>query len=69
MDLMRARFKIDEGEGAAVEWLLGMDINQDFIKGFIRMDMATSITKYVEGLSTKEELEKKSSVQHPMLTT
>jgi hypothetical protein len=69
MDLMRSRFEIDEGEGAAVEWLLGMAINQDMVEGFIRMDMETAITKLAEGLLTKEELVKSSSIQHPMLST
>ena len=67
--LMRSRFEIDEGEGAAVEWLLGMAINQDMVEGFIRMDMETAITKLAEGLLTKEELVKSSSIQHPMLST
>ena len=69
MDLMRARFEIDEGEGAPVEWLLGMAIQQDLEAGFIRMDMETAITKLAEGLLTKEELAKASSIQHPMLST
>ena len=46
-----------------------MAINQDMVEGFIRMDMETAITKLAEGLLTKEELVKSSSIQHPMLST
>jgi len=69
MDMLRARFEVDEGEGAPIEWLLGMAISQDLEKGTVRMDMETAITKLAVGLLTKEELVKASMISYPMLST
>ena len=69
MSMLRSRFVIDEGEGAPVEWLLGMAIDQDLEKGTVRMNMETAITKLAMGLLSKEELVKASDVQYPMLAT
>jgi hypothetical protein len=69
MSMMRSRFVIDEGEGAPVEWLLGMAIDQDLEKGTVRMNMETAITKLALGLLTKEEIVKASDVHYPMLAT
>lgn len=69
MDMLRSRFEVPEGEGAEIEWLLGMAITQDIAAGTIRMDMETAITKLAEGLLTKEEIAKAGAVSHPMLST
>ena len=69
MDMLRSRFEVPEGEGAEIEWLLGMAITQEIAAGFIRMDMETAITKLAEGLLTKEEIAKSAAVSHPMLST
>lgn len=69
MDMMRSRFVIDEGEGAPVDWLLGMAIEQNLEKGSVRLNMETAITKLATGLLTPEELVKSSDVHYPMLAT
>jgi hypothetical protein len=67
MSMLRSRFVVPEGEGASVEWLLGMAIDQDVEKGTVRMNMETAITKLALGLLTKEELVKAADVCLPML--
>ena len=69
MDMMRSRFVIDEGEGAPVDWLLGMAIEQNLEQGTVRINMETAITKLAIGLLTPEELIKSADVTHPMLST
>mmetsp|Transcript_728 Transcript_728/g.1558 ORF Transcript_728/g.1558 Transcript_728/m.1558 type:complete len:617 (-) Transcript_728:444-2294(-) len=69
MSMMRSRFVIDEGEGAPVEWLLGMAIDQDLEEGSVRINMETAITKLAMGMLTKEELVKASDVHYPMLSS
>lgn len=67
MSMLRSRFVVPEGEGASVEWLRGMAIDQDVEKGTVRMNMETAITKLALGLLTKEELVKAADVRLPML--
>mmetsp|Transcript_37940 Transcript_37940/g.76675 ORF Transcript_37940/g.76675 Transcript_37940/m.76675 type:complete len:1384 (-) Transcript_37940:372-4523(-) len=69
MKMLRARFVIDEGEGAPVEWLLGMAIHQDLAAGTIFMNMEMAITKLAHGILTPEEIAKSTSVRTPMLVT
>ena len=69
MSMLRSRFVIDESEGAPVEWLLGMAIDQDLAKGTVRMNMETAVTKLALGLLSKEEIVKASDVHYPMLAT
>ena len=66
---LRERFAIDEGEGAPIDFLLGMEITQDLAKGTVFMKAELMITKLAMGLLTKEELAKSASVDHPMLIT
>lgn len=69
MSMLRSRFAVEEGEGAPIEWLLGMAIDQDLEKGTVRMNMETAITKLAVGLLSAEELTKAADVQFPMYST
>ena len=66
---LRERFVIDEGEGHPVEWLLGMAVSQDLIKGTVSFNQELAITKLANGVLTKEEIAKSVSVNHPMIVT
>lgn len=69
LTLMRSRFVIDEGEGEPIDFLLGMAVHQDIVKGTVRLDMEMAITKLCMGILTKEELAKATLEQIPMLAT
>jgi len=69
MRALRERFVIEEGEGKAIDFLLGMAIDQDLEKGTVSINMETLITRLAEGILTKEELERSKSVDTPMLVT
>jgi hypothetical protein len=69
MSALRERFVIDEGEGKPIDFLLGMAIDQDLVKGTVSMNMEALITRLCEGILTKEELERSKSVDTPMLVT
>jgi hypothetical protein len=53
LSMLRSRFVIDEGEGAPIDFLLGMAVHQDLEKGTIRLDMEMAITKLCMGILTK----------------
>ena len=67
--LLRERFAIDEGEGAEIDFLLGMEITQNIVKGTVHLNSELMITKLAQGMLTKEELTKSGSVTYPMLVT
>jgi hypothetical protein len=67
--MLRNRFVIDEGEGAPIDFLLGMAVHQDIDKGTISLDMEMAITKLCMGILTKEELAKSALETTPMLVT
>jgi len=69
LSLLRSRFVIDEGEGAPIDFLLGMAVHQDIDKGTIRLNMEMAITKLCMGVLTKEELAKAVLEPTPMLVT
>jgi len=69
LSMLRSRFVIDEGEGAPIDFLLGMAVHQDLQKGTIRLDMEMAITKLCMGILTKEELAKAALEPTPMLVT
>jgi hypothetical protein len=69
MALLRERFAIDEGEGAEIDFLLGMEITQDIVKGTVHFNSELMITKLAQGMLTKEEITKSASVTYPMLVT
>ena len=67
--LVKERFAIDEGEGAPIDFLLGMEITQDIDKGTVHFNSELMITKLAHGVLTKEELTKSADVTYPMLVT
>ena len=69
MALLRERFSIDEGEGAEIDFLLGMEIKQNIEKGTVHFNAELMITKLAHGVLTKEELAKSAGVTYPMLVT
>ena len=64
---LRERFIIEEGEGKAIDFLLGMAVDQDIDAGTIRLNMELAITKLCQGILTEHELAKSASVETPML--
>ena len=66
---LRERFAIDEGEGAPIDFLLGMEITQDLKAGTVFMNSELMVTKLALGILTKEEIAKSSGVHYPMLIT
>jgi len=66
---IRERFVVDEGEGAPIDYLLGMAISQNIEAGTIKMSMELPITKLCLSILTKEELAKAASIDTPMLPT
>ena len=64
---LRERFIIEEGEGKAIYFLLGMAVDQDIDAGTIRFNMELAITKLCQGILTEHELAKSASVETPML--
>ena len=66
---LRERFVIDEGEGAPIDFLLGMEITQNLDAGTVFMNSELMVTKLAHGILTKEELAKCSGVDYPMLVT
>jgi hypothetical protein len=64
---LRERFIIEEGEGKAIDFLLGMAVDQDIDAGTIRLNMELAITKLCHGILTEHELAKSASVETPML--
>jgi len=66
---IRERFVVDEGEGAPIDYLLGMAITQDLAAGTIKMSMELPITKLCLSVLSQEELVKSDSVDTPMLPT
>jgi len=66
---LRERFAIDEGEGAPIDFLLGMEITQNLEKGTVFMNSELMITKLALGILSKEEIAKSSGVDYPMLVT
>jgi hypothetical protein len=69
MKMLRTRFEVDEGEGAPIKWLLGIAIVQDILKGTVRLNMETAITKFALGVLTPEEIVKSMDVTTPMCST
>jgi hypothetical protein len=69
LDDMRKRFFISEDEGKPIEWLLGMAIKQDVVKGTVSMNMASMIDKLANLILTDEERVKSVNVVTPMLVT
>ena len=67
--MLRSRFVIDEGEGAPIDFLLGMAVHQNLDEGTIRLDMEMAITKLCMSILTKEELVKASLESTPLLVT
>ena len=59
---IRERFVVADGEGAPIEYLLGMAITQDLVAGTIKMSMELPITKLCLSVLSKEELVKSESV-------
>ena len=49
--LLRERFAIDEGEGAEIDFLLGMEITQNIVKGTVHLNSELMITKLAQGMS------------------
>jgi len=66
---VRERFIVDDNQGKPIDFLLGMDIEQDIELGTIHLNMEMMIAKLAKGLLTAEELTKSSSVRYPMLVT
>ena len=66
---IRERFVVADGEGAPIEYLLGMAITQDLVAGTIKMSMELPITKLCLSVLSDEELVKSESVDTPMLPT
>ena len=66
---IRERFVVDEGEGAPIDYLLGMAISQNLDAGTIKISMELPITKLCLSVLTKEELAKADLVDTPMLPT
>ena len=66
---IRERFVVDEGEGAPIDYLLGMAISQNLDAGTIKISMELPITKLSLSVLTKEELAKADLVDTPMLPT
>ena len=67
MSQLRERFTIKEGEGAPVDWLLGMRVRQNLDEGYISIDQELAISKLAKGLLSAEEMKTASSVRYPML--
>ena len=67
MSQLRERFTIKEGEGAPVDWLLGMRVRQNLDEGYISIDQELAISKLANALLSSSEIETASSVRHPML--
>ena len=66
---IRERFVVADGEGAPIEYLLGMAITQDLVAGTIKMSMELPIIKLCLSVLSNEELVKSESVDTPMLPT
>ena len=64
---MRTRFKIKDGEGAPVSWLLSMAVTQDLEKGYVRISQETYTQAVADKFLTPEEVERGSNIRHPML--
>jgi len=64
---MRERFEIEDGEGAPIEWLLGMAITQDLKNGTVKMNMEMAITKLAGAVLSPEEKRKAEGVDTPMV--
>ena len=65
---MRELFEIEDGEGAPIEWLLGMAITQDLKNGTVKMNMEMAITKLAGAVLSPEEKRKAEGVDTPMVT-
>eukprot|EP00614_Pseudopedinella_elastica_P014822 CAMPEP_0172583834 /NCGR_PEP_ID=MMETSP1068-20121228/3377_1 /TAXON_ID=35684 /ORGANISM="Pseudopedinella elastica, Strain CCMP716" /LENGTH=119 /DNA_ID=CAMNT_0013377763 /DNA_START=521 /DNA_END=880 /DNA_ORIENTATION=- len=62
MSVLRSRSEIDESEGMPIDFLLGMDIEQNLKAGIVHMGMEMAIVKVARGILTPEELVKNVDV-------
>jgi hypothetical protein len=66
---LRQRFIIEEGEGKAIDYLLGIAVDQNLDAGTIRMSMELAISKLCRGVLTEHELAKSVTVDTPMIVS